>query len=74
MYYLLNEKEKDLIKKIEKETNTTYLYGDMIKVESIISALENLNYELEVQKERYEELQRDIEDNYKLKNESEIYF
>ena len=46
----------------------------MIKVESIISALENLNYELEVQKERYEELQRDIEDNYKLKNESEIYF
>lgn len=74
MYYLLNEKEKDLIKKIEKETNTTYLYGDMIKVESIISALENLNYELEVQKERYEELQRDMEDNYKLKNESEIYF
>lgn len=74
MYYLLDEKEKDLIKKIEKETNTAYLFGDMINVESMISAIENLNYELEVQKERYEELQRDIEDNYKLKNESEIYF
>ena len=74
MYYLLNEKEKELMRKIEKETNTKYMSGDMISVESMLSMIEDLKYELEVQKERYEDLEQNMQDNYKQKSPNEMYF
>lgn len=74
MYYLLSEKEKELIKKIEKETNTKYLSGDMLQIESMMSIIEDLKNELDVQKEKYEDLEQNMQDNYKLKSPSELYF
>ena len=74
MYYLLSEKEKELMQKIEKETNTKYMFGDMISVEAMLSMIEDLKYELEREKERYEDLEQNIQDNYKLKSPSELYF
>lgn len=62
MYIKIDE---DLYKKIQSITSTDYdAIGDFIPSESIIPMLEDLLCEIEHQEERYEDLERDLQDNY----------
>lgn len=64
--------EKELYERIKKETITNY-EGELVKKEeyyfvdenSVISMLEDLYYEIDHWKEQYEDLKRDLEENYK---------
>lgn len=64
--------EKELYERINKETITDY-EGVLVKKEeyyyvepdNIISMLEDLYYEIDHWKEQYEDLKRDLEENYK---------
>ena len=74
MYYKLNEKEKEIIQKASDYTFTDYeLEGNFISVDSLISAIEDLLLEVEHQQECYEDLERDLEDNYQPISQAEQY-
>ena len=63
MYIKLNE---DLYKKIKEITFTDYdAIGDFIPSESIEQMLEDLLLEIGRLEEKYEDLERNLEDNYK---------
>lgn len=62
MYYKLNEKEKEKIKKVKEITITDYeLLGDFIPVESMMTIIEDLLMEID----RLEEEKEDCENNKK---------
>lgn len=62
MYIKIDE---GLYKKIQSITSTDYdAIGDFIPSESIIPMLEDLLCEIEHLEERYEDLERDLQDNY----------
>ncbi len=66
MYYKLDSKELEIINKVSALTYTDYeLLGNFIPVESMYSMVEDLLDEIEHQKERYKNLEKDIEDNYR---------
>ena len=66
MAYRLDAGEQDLIKKVEKITNSDYnVDNGFISSTYIMSALEELLSEYEHLQERYNDLERDLEDNYK---------
>lgn len=66
MYIKLNE---DLYKKIKGITCTEYdATGDFIPSESIEPMLEDLICEIERLEEKYEDLERELNENYELKN------
>ena len=66
MYYKLDEKEQEIIKKVELITWVDFDKQDkFIKVDMLISVIEELMYAYEGLKEKYEDLKQDIEDNYK---------
>ena len=46
---------------------------DLISIDDLINAIENLDGELEDWKLKYEELERDLEDNYKPISKAEQY-
>lgn len=59
MYYKLNEKEKEMMKKVEKITLTDYeLLGDFIPVDSLVSAISDLLYEIDYLNEKLEDEER----------------
>ena len=62
MYYKLDEKEKEKIKKVKEITITDYeLLGDFIPVESMMTIIEDLLMEID----RLEEEKEDYENNKK---------
>ena len=66
MYYKLTSDELDKVNKASKITSTDYdLKGDFIPVEKLASIMEDLLHELDVLQEKYEDLEKDLEDNYK---------
>lgn len=74
MYYKLNEKELNIIKDVEKITLTDYeIKENLIPVESFISIIHDLKHELEIAEENYNELERNVEDNYRPISKSEQY-
>lgn len=74
MYYKLDEKEKEIMEKVSNQTYTDYeLEGDFIPVDSLMSAIEDLLLEIEHQQECYEDLERDLEDNYRPISQAEQY-
>lgn len=74
MYYKLNEKEKEIMQKVTDWTFTDYeLEGNFIKVNNLISAIEDLLIECDHQAECYEDLKRDLEDNYRPISQAEQY-
>ena len=71
MYIKLDE---NLYNKIKKITMTDYdALGDFIPSESIEPMLEDLIYEIEHLEEKYEDLERDLEDNYRAITPAEMY-
>ena len=74
MYYKLNEKDLKKIKDIEEITLTDYeISENLIPVDNFISIIYDLKNELEVAEEKYEDLKKDLEDNYKPISASEMY-
>lgn len=66
MYYKLNESEYQRIQTVSNLTNTDYeLNGNFIPVESLLSIIEDLVYELNNLEEKYNDLEEDLETNYK---------
>lgn len=74
MYYKLSEIEREYIEKIGKITNSDYeLEGDMIKVDSLMIALEDLFIEYGHIDEEFEDFKRDVEDNYEPIPKEKMY-
>lgn len=68
MYYSLNEKELERINEISDITGVDYeLKNNLIPVDSLMAALEDMLYEYHHKEEELEDLQNDIENNYELK-------
>jgi len=69
MYYKLENDELEKIKEVSKITFTDYeLLGDFIPVENMMNVIEDLLYEVHKFEEEIQDMQRDIENNYELKN------
>lgn len=66
MYYELNEKEQELIKRVEVIAWCDFEKQDrFIKADMLINVIEELMYAYEGLQEKYEDLQKDLEENYK---------
>lgn len=66
MAYRLDAGEQELIKKVEKITNSDYnVDNGFISSTYIMSALEELLSEYEHLQERYNDLEKNLEENYK---------
>lgn len=66
MYQVLSKKELNLINKIQKITYTDYdLKGNFIPIESYMSIIEDLMNEIESLDEKYKQLERELEENYR---------
>ena len=62
MYIEINEK---LIEKVKKITGFDYKSkAELVTYDDIVSMIEDLTCEYEVLQEKYEDLERDLEDNY----------
>ena len=71
MYIKLNE---DLYNKIKNITFTDYeAIGDFIPSESIESMLEDLLLEIDRLQEKYEDLEQDLQENYRAITPAEMY-
>ena len=65
MKYKLNDNELGIIKSAEKVTRTDYgIREKYILIECLISVIEDLLSEVAELKERYNELENDLEENY----------
>lgn len=73
MYYKLNEDELEIMKEIENITDVDYeILGDFMPVDSFMCALKDLKVEYESQKEKYEDLKENLENNYRPLTPSEM--
>jgi hypothetical protein len=66
-YLKLLDSEYKTIKEIQEITNTDYEVGDFIKVENLISIIEDLKLEYDDIKVQFENYKENIEENYILK-------
>lgn len=74
MYYKLDVGEFAKIREVEKITCTDYdLSGDFIPVENMMAAIEDLLIEIGRLEERYEDLEQNINDNYRPIPQAEMY-
>lgn len=65
-YWRLSEEEQRIIDEVKKRTITDYeQLGDFIPVESFISIIEDLMNEVGRLEEKYEDLENDVESNYR---------
>ena len=65
MYYRLESDEFEKIKEAERITCTDYeIIGNLIPAENLMSVVEDLLVEIETLNERYEELEKEVEENY----------
>lgn len=66
MFYQLNDDELEKMFRVSKITMTDYeLIGNFVPVESLMAAIEDLLIELDKAEEKYKDLERDLEENYK---------
>lgn len=66
MFEKLNEQEIQIIKKAEEKTSTDYeIKGEYMPVESYLIIIEDLLNEIDCLEEKYNDLQQDLEDNYR---------
>lgn len=67
-YLKLLDSEYKTLKEIEKITSTDYEAGDFIKVDNLISIIEDLKIEYDRLDEEFKDYKQNIEDNYKQIN------
>lgn len=66
MYYRISEKQRELINNISDITLTDYeTLGDFIEIEKLWNIIEDLKCYYGNMEEQYEDLVRDVEDNYR---------
>lgn len=66
IYQKLIFSEIELIKKIENITLSDYeIKGDYIEIDNLMTIIEDLFFEYESLKEKFEDLENDIKDNYR---------
>ena len=67
MYQVLSKRDVNLINKIQNNiTYTDYeLKGNFIPVNSYMSIIEDLMSEIEMLEEKYNQLERELEENYR---------
>lgn len=69
IFYKMNDKENAMMKEIVEITSTDYeIRGDFIPVDSLIGALYELLYQYHGIQEELENLKRDVDENYEVKN------
>ena len=67
-YLKLEEKEMEMMEKIQKITETDYdIKDDFINADNLIVALEDLFHQYNEKEHEIKELKNDIEQNYELK-------
>lgn len=65
-YYLLNEKELKIFKKIIKKTNTNYkIKNNLLPIENVVEIIEDLLNEINSLNEKLEDLENDVRENYR---------
>ena len=68
------EIDKELKTKIENITGVDYEFKDnFLPSENIVSIFEDLIYEIDRLEEKYEDLEKDLEENYRPIPVSELY-
>lgn len=72
-YLKLLDSEYKMLKEIENITRTNYEVGELIKVENLISVIEDLKLEYDDLKLDFEEYKQRIEENYKLVSKGNEY-
>lgn len=66
MYYKLDEYDIRILKEASAKTHTQFeIVNDLISVEELFCIIEDLNGEIDHWKEKYEELETDLEENYR---------
>lgn len=74
MYIKLNTNEFEKVQKASEITGTDYkLLGNLMPVENMISVIENLLLEIDLLQEKYEDLEGNLEVNYKAIPVAEQY-
>lgn len=74
MYYELSDVEYEMLKKVSSITNTDYeLKGNFIPIDSLVNALDDMLVEYNQKLEEIEDMERDIEDNYRPVSLKEQY-
>lgn len=69
MYYKLDNDELEKINNASKITGSDYeLKGNFVPVESMITIIKDLLIEIDNSEEKIKDMERDIENNYELKN------
>lgn len=67
MYCKLDEYEKRRIERISNIVGEQLdMVGDLISVDNLVGLLEDLLIEYDVQVEKYEEFEKNVEENYKF--------
>lgn len=62
----LDNYSKEVLERVENEMGTDYgRKGNYVKIESLIAAIEGLEYEVHRLEEKIEDKEQDIEDNYR---------
>lgn len=75
MFYKLDDRELATINKVAKMSLTDYeLEGNMIPVDSLICAIEDLLIEIGRLEEKYNDLEEDMNENYKPIGANEMFF
>lgn len=66
MYYRISEEQRELINSVSDITLTDYkVFGDFIEVENLWTMIEDLKCHYGNMEEQYEDLVKDVEDNYR---------
>lgn len=74
MYIKLDNYDFEKVKKASDITCTDYnIVGNMIPAENLISVIVDLLDEIDRLEEKYEDLENDLESNYRPLNNREIY-
>ena len=74
MFYKLDIGEFAKIREAEKITFTDYgLKDDLISVESMMAAIEDLLIEIDRLEQKYNDFEQEVEDNYKPYTKEEMY-
>lgn len=66
VYYRMNDNERAIMNKITELTGVNYeLHGEFVPVESLMSAVSDLLYEIDTVQEKYDDIKNDLENNYR---------
>lgn len=73
-YYILNNEEKEFIEELSNLTGVDYeIIDNTFPMDSFLSILKDLKYEIGKRDEKIENLQENIKENYRPITDKELY-